>query len=172
MEDLSGQVIMLILFVVISGIKWFIEQAKKRNEPHETSESLEEIYDDFREEIRRRQTTVQHPEELFVTEPAFAPVPPPLPTGPTGPTVTEYRPDPLPPQRKVNQPKLTAQEKAALASLQQQSTAQPTRQVQRRRHASLRQMLGSPQTARQAVVLHEILAKPRSMQEPNSLQIN
>ena len=49
MENIDGQVIMLILFVVISGIKWFMEQAKKRNQPDETSESLEEIYDDFRD---------------------------------------------------------------------------------------------------------------------------
>lgn len=149
---------MLILFVVISGIKWFIEQAKKRNEPDETSESLEEIYDDFREEIRRRQTEIQLPEQLFASEPAHAPVPPPLPTA------AEYRPDPLPTQRKVNKPTLPPQEKEALARLQKQSTAQPTRVVQRQRHASLRQTLGSPQTARQAIVLHEILGKPRSMQ--------
>lgn len=158
MENIDGQVIMLILFVVISGIKWFMEQAKKRNKPHETSESLEEIYDDFRDEIRRRQTEVQLPEQLFVSEPAHTPAPPPLPTA------TEYRPDPLPPQRIVNKPKLSAQEKKALARLQQQSSAQPTRVIQRQRHASLRQMLGRPQTARQAIVLHEILAKPRSMQ--------
>jgi hypothetical protein len=158
MENLDGQVIMLILFVVISGIKWFIEQAKKRKEPHEPTESLEEIYDDFRDEIRRRQTDVQLPEHLFSSEPAHTPAPPPLPTA------TEYRPDPLPPQRKITKPKLTAQEKEALVRLQKQSTAQPTRVVQRRRHASLRQLLGSPQTARQAVVLHEILDKPRSMQ--------
>jgi len=158
MENIDGQVIMLILFVVISGIKWFMEQAKKRNQPDETSESLEEIYDDFRDEIRRRQTEVQLPEQLFASQPAHTPVPPPLPTA------TEYRPDPLPPQRKVNKPKLSAQEKEALARLQQQSAAQPTRVIQRQRHASLRQMLGSPQTARQAILLHEILGKPRSMQ--------
>ena len=158
MENIDGQVIMLILFVVISGIKWFIDQAKKRNKPHETSESLEEIYDDFRDEIRRRQTEVQLPEQLFVSEPAHTPVPPPLPTA------TEYRPDPLPTQRIVNKPKLSAQEKEALVRLQLQSAAQPTRVVQRQRHASLRQMLGSPQTARQAILLHEILGKPRSMQ--------
>ena len=169
MENLDGQVIMLILFVLISGIKWFIEQAKKRNQPHETSESLEEIYDDFREEIRRRQTSIQHPEELFASEPTHTPTPPPLPTAPA---VTEHRPTPRPHKFTANKPQLTHQEKAALASIQQQSIAQPTRHVQRQRHAPLRQMLGSPQTARQAIVLHEILGKPRSMQEPNSLQIN
>ena len=64
-EGIDGRIIMLILFVVISGVKWFIENVKKRGQqPHETSESLEEIYDDFREEIRNRQTKVRQPQEI------------------------------------------------------------------------------------------------------------
>ena len=170
-EGFDGRIIMLILFVVISGAKWFIENVKNRGQqPHETSESLEEIYDDFREEIRQRQTEVKHPQERQSEErhpqDIFTPhhhefgqqSPPPLPTE------IEYKPDPVPQPRKIRKPQLSLQEKAALANLKKQAaTAKRTR----RNHATptLRQLLSSPQSARQAIVLREVLGKPRSMQE-------
>ena len=164
MEDFDGRIVMLILFVVISGAKWFFEQIKNKNQsPHETSESLEEIYDDFREEIRQRQTQIQQPENEFVQQ---AQSPPPIPV--TIPQQREYVPDPIPQPREVRKPQLSKQEKAALASLQQQSFPQPSRGSSRNRardaNASLRKLLASPQSARQAIVLREVLGKPRSME--------
>ncbi len=183
MEDIDGRIIMLILFVVISGVKWFIENVKNRGQqPHETSESLEEIYDDFREEIRQRQTEVRHPQEQPVqkrqaeerhAQDIFTPhhhefgqqSPPPLPAGSTGRPEVEYRPAPQPQPRKIRKPQLTAQEKAALANLQKRSSpTQRSTRGQSHTTPTLRQLLGSPQSARQAIVLHEILGKPRSMQ--------
>lgn len=159
--EFDGQIIFLLLFVVISGIKWFIEQVKGRNQtPHETSESLEEIYDDFREEIRRRQTQVQHPQEHHFQEQAPEPTPPPLPAAVSH--QQEYTPEPPPRSFKVRKPQLSAQEKAALANLQQRSKAKKRRQHQSQN--SLRQLLASPQSAQQAIVLHEILGKPKSLQ--------
>ena len=157
MEDFDGRIIMLILFVVISAIKWFMEKIKTQGqEPHETSESLEEIYDDFREEIRQRQTEVQHPQDIFTPHhhEFGQQSPPPLPPA------VEYQPEPIPEPRKVRKPKLSVQEKAALARLQQRSSAKKTQ----RAHSSLRELLASPQSAQQAIVLHEILGQPKSMQ--------
>jgi len=57
--EIDGQVIVLILFVVISGIQWLIKKVQGKGQEHEISESLEDIYDDFREEIIQRQTTIQ-----------------------------------------------------------------------------------------------------------------
>ena len=170
MEDIDGRIIMLILFVVISGVKWFIENVKNRGQqPHETSESLEEIYDDFREEIRKRQTEVKHPQEREPQErhpqDIFTPhhhefgqqSPPPLPTE------IEYKPEPVPQSREIRKPQLSLQEKAALANLKKQAaTAKRARSNQAT--PTLRQLLSSPKSARQAIVLREVLGKPRSMQ--------
>ena len=165
-EGFDGRIIMLILFVVISGAKWFIENVKNRGQqPHETSESLEEIYDDFREEIRQRQTEVKHPEERHRQD-IFTPhhhefgqqSPPPLPTEP------EYKPEPAPKPREIRKRQLSLQEKAALANLQNRaSSTKRTRSNQAT--PTLRQLLSSPQSARQAIVLREVLGKPRAMQE-------
>jgi len=181
MENLNGQVIMLIIFVVISGVKWFLEQLKKRNEdPYETSESLEDIYDEFREEIRQRQTLVQpapqenthqrHAEDIFTPHheefaQPHSSTPPPLP--PETDYLREYQADPPPPPVfTIKKPTLTAEEKAALARIHEQSLASPSQQRlrQRRSHASLRQLLASPKSARQAIILHEVLGKPKSLQ--------
>ena len=177
MEKLDGQVILLIIFVVISGIKWFVEQLKRKNEdPHETSESLEDIYDEFREEIRQRQTTVQgappqarHAEDIFTPHhEEFAQnhsTPPPLPAA--TPYQQEYHADPTPaPIFTVKKPTLTAAEKQALARIHEQSlaTSGKKRLRQKRSHASLRQLLASPASARQAIILHEVLGKPKSLQ--------
>lgn len=173
MEEFDGRIVMLILFVVISGAKWFFEQIKNKNQsPHETSESLEEIYDDFRDEIRRRQTQIQHPEDHFVQEeqlqqPHIQPTqqaqsPPPMPV--TIPQQQEYVPDPIPQPREIRKPQLSEQEKAALAAMQQRSLPMPSRKHTRNAHASLRKLLASPESARQAIVLHEVLGKPRSME--------
>lgn len=153
--EFDGQIIFLILFVVISGIKWLVEQVKgKKQEPHETSESLEEIYDDFREEIRRRQTQLQGQEEHFPEEAT----PPPLPTA-TG-YQQEYIPEPAPQTFEVRKPQLSAQERAALANLQKRNQPKTKRQQS---HGSLRDLLASPQSAQQAILLQEILGKPKSM---------
>lgn len=169
-EGFDGRIIMLILFVVISGAKWFIENVKNRGQqPHETSESLEEIYDDFREEIRKRQTEVKHPQERTHQErhpqDIFTPhhhefgqqSPPPLPTEP------EYKPEPAPQPREIRKPQLSAQERAALANLQHRAST-ANRAQRNQSTPTLRQLLSSPKSARQAIVLREVLGKPRSMQ--------
>lgn len=158
--EIDGQVIFLILFVVISGIKWFIEQVKGKNQqPHETSESLEDIYDEFREEIRQRQTRPYNPEP---DQPYYEQTtPPPLPTE------VEYRqeyiPEPAPPTFEVRKPQLTAQEQAALANLQKRSMS-GRKSKRNRSQSSIRDLLASPQSAQQAIILHEILGKPKSLQ--------
>ena len=157
--EFDGQIIFLLLFVVISGIKWFIEQVKgKKETPHETSESLGEIYDDFREEIRRRQTELQHPQEHHFQQQVQTPPPLPAELG----HQQEYTPEPPPRSFEVKTPQLSAQEKAALATLQQRHKAK--KQSRQQGQYSLRQVLASPQSTQQAIVLHEILGKPKSMQ--------
>ncbi len=165
MDKIDGQVIMLIIFVVISAIKWFVEQVQKRGEePHEISESLEDIYDEFREEILQRQTTVKRPTREEAFQPNRQTTPPPLPASES--VQHEYNPDSaLPPAFKVKKPKLTEAEKEALARIQEDSLASPSKKRLRRKrsHASLRQLLASPESARQAIIIHEVLGKPKSL---------
>ena len=156
MEHLDGRIIILILFVVFSAIRWFFEKVKRGDQPHDVSESLEDIYENFREEIRQRQTTVQQ------EAPSQAQAPPPLPQTPP-PRQAVPKPVEVYQPQKVTQPKLSAEEKAALARLQKQSTPQRKRVAGAR--TSIRDLLASPHSTRQAIILHEILGEPKSMQK-------
>ena len=154
MEEIDGRVIILILFVVISAFKWLVEKIKGPVTPppeeHEVSKSIENLYDDFREEIRQRQTkTHQRPEKQ---------TPPPLPPAPAPQ-------EPAPPIRqsftkKPEKVMLSAEQKAAAARFQQRSTSKPKASAQ----SYVRTLLSNPQATRQAIILTEILGKPKSLQ--------
>lgn len=165
MEDFDGRIVILILFVVISGFKWLMERLKGKGEQHDVSESLEEIYDDFREEIRHRQTTAAEPQ---------APGPPPLPTAasahvppPRSVQAPVYQqPTPVPQQFKASKPELTAAQKAAAERFQQNagSIGRKGRRKRSSSHSTARALLATPESARQAIILQEILGPPKSMQ--------
>jgi len=153
MEEIDGRVIILILFVVISAFKWLVEKIKgpvaPPSEEHEISKSIENLYDDFREEIRHRQTKTQRPEQ---------PTPPPLP-----PALTPQAPAPPIRQSYAKKPEtvtLSAEQKAAAARFQQRSTSKPKASPQ----SYVRTLLSNPQATRQAIILTEILGKPKSLQ--------
>ncbi|MEJ6572403.1 MAG: hypothetical protein QNL01_02615 [Akkermansiaceae bacterium] len=157
MEELDGRLIILILFVVISAIKWVIEKMKgKGDQPHEVSESLEDIYEDFREEIRQRQTTVQQ-EQPVQSPPPIAQSPPPI---------VQHAQHTQPQAKQFSPPKkrtLTSEEQAAAARFQQLSSGKRKRRNSPK--TSIRGLLSSPKAAQQAIVLSEILGKPKSMQD-------
>lgn len=169
MEDFDGRIIILILFVVISGVKWLLEKIKNQGQEHDVNESLEEIYDDFRDEIRRRQTTVQPPAPAPTHNAPAAPVPPPLPGAqvpqprPPAPAALVEEP-PAPQLFQTKKPELTEAQKAAAERFEQLGQKKRVRT-----HAtgpiSARALLSNPQSARQAVILHEVFGKPKSMQE-------
>ena len=77
MEDINFRTIVLILFVVIGAIQWVGKKFKghTENEPSQDSNSLEDIYEEYREQIRQRQTTIE-PE---YQEENFNSAPPPMP---------------------------------------------------------------------------------------------
>ena len=159
MEEIDGRIIILILFVVISAIKWLIEKIKGPVTPpaeeHEISKSIENLYDDFREEIRQRQTkTHQRPEQQ---------TPPPLPPAPTAQTRAPLAPAPPMRQSYTKKPEIvviSAEQKAAAARFQQRSTSKPKASPQ----SYVRTLLSHPQATRQAIILTEILGKPKSLQ--------
>lgn len=159
MDDIPGQVIVLILFVVISGIQWLIKKVQGKDQQHNIPESLENIYDEFREEIRQRQTTIQQPP------------PPPLPISDTPAPVpartetTSYQ-QPEAPRFRAPEPSatLTSVQKEAAERFEELGRKK-TRSSKSSHRISARALLTSPQSARQAVILQEIFAKPRSLQK-------
>jgi len=163
----ESKIIFLILFVVISGVKWLFEKIKSKSENQEVfGDSLEDLYEEFREEIRERQTQVQQPKREYTS-------PPPIPqtTTPQPPTFRHASFDQPTPSnqeinpflnRKVNKPKLTKEEKRALEQFRKQNK-KPSRRRANDKHASLRELLRSPQSARQAIILHEVLGPPKSI---------
>ncbi len=155
MEGIDERIIFLILFVVIGAIKWVIEKVKGPQEPHDVSETLEEMYEDFREEIRQRQTQVEQPAPAPPPLPQAAAVPPPVHVPSTPPASAN------PENFKVKKTQLSAEEQAAIERFQNLG-----RKKRKRGKAtgSVRDMLASPDSARKAVILKEILGEPRSMQ--------
>ncbi|MBK1832044.1 hypothetical protein JIN77_15010 [Verrucomicrobiaceae bacterium R5-34] len=165
--ELDGQVIVLILFVVISGIQWLIKKIQGKGQEDEVNESLEDIYDDFREEIRRRQTEVAGP-----------PAPPPLPGSQPPPqprpvvAVERAAPAAVPQQAiaiapqtfKIKKPELSEEEKAAAERFQEllKSPGKRRRKRSAAGHITARELLSNPESARQAVILHEVFGPPKS----------
>ena len=155
MEEIDGRVIILILFVVISAFKWLVEKIKgpvaPPSEEHEISKSIENLYDDFREEIRHRQTKTQRPEQ---------PTPPPLPPTPAPTPQAQAPPIQQASTKKPANVILSDEQKAAAARFQQRSTSKPKTSPQ----SYVKTLLSSPQATRQAIILTEILGKPKSLQ--------
>ncbi|MGB0992129.1 MAG: hypothetical protein ACPG32_06635 [Akkermansiaceae bacterium] len=175
MEHLDGRVILLILFVVISGVKWLAERVKNNRSPHDVNEQLEDIYDDFREEIRRRQTEVQQPTQQQparqpVRQPVQRQTPPPIPISapPVQPRSTQiaqaveedtqarFR-------RKIERPKLTNEEQEAMQRFQKMGGKRRKRTTSSS-DLSIKALLSNSASARKAVILQEVLGPPKSMQ--------
>lgn len=158
MGDIPEQVIFLILFVVVGAIKWLIEKIKGPQAPHEVSDTLEDMYDDFREEIRQRQTQ---------SEPK-ASAPPPLPrTDAVAPPIYVASTPPAsahPDHFSFKKNQLSAEEQAAMERFQSLDKLRKDR-PRSTATGSVRDMLASPDSARKAVILKEILGEPRSMQQ-------
>ena len=150
--EIDGQVIALIIFVVIGAIQWLIKKVQDQGGAHDTADSLEDIYEDFREEIQQRQTTILHP-------------PPPLPADipesyPAQTINTE--PQETPQLAKAETAKLTDEQKEAAERFAQLGKGKGRK---RNTKSTARALLSDPQSARQAVILQEIFAKPKSMQK-------
>ena len=155
--EIDGQVITLIIFVVIGGIQWLLKKVKGQERNFDASESLEDIYEEFREEIRQRQTTVQQAGPPPMPEPIS--VSTPTPSAPQ-PTYQEEVPHITPTQ--IDKPEITPEQQIAIEKFEQLSSKK--RRKKSSGTFSARDLLTNPQSARQAVILQEIFAKPRSMQ--------
>ncbi len=183
MDDLPLQPIVIIVFLIIGAIRWFIENAikgKKQPPPPEHWEeydneeradtinprhgSLEDLYEEARREILDRQNrntpepaTVQEQLQDYHTPSA----PPPLPE-------TQHTPSP-PTQPSKKEPQLRSVQRARLTKEEEQAIANFQKLGQKPNHKrassfKIQELLSSPTAARDAIVLSEILGKPKSLQ--------
>jgi hypothetical protein len=176
MPEIDGRVILLIVFVAISAIKWLMEKIQGGDQPsveEESNDNVESLYDQFREEIRQRQTKLQK-------NPAVESPPPLPPSTAQRPQRVQHaqqrqipqrqeRPIPhTPPEPQVKQApsyvrqktKVSAEQKAAAARFEQRSGSQYRPSAQK----LVRGLLSNPESTRQAIILSEILGKPKSVQ--------
>lgn len=177
MPDINGQVILLILFVVISAVKWLIEKIKTSDETWEGEEppgAAEDLYEQYRDEIRNRQTKLKQKRQAEARAQAQTQVPPPLPSAPPPRQAPEWTPEPTPrpaaqtapparqqtPSYQRRKTVVTAEQQAAASRFAQRSRS--TRQPSAQQY--VRKLLSNPQSTRQAIILAEILGKPKSLQ--------
>ena len=189
MPDIDGRVILLILFVVISAVKWLIEKIQTKDqaaEQEEPPDNLETLYDEYRDEIRQRQTELQRrqaaqtPPPIPVQTPAQAPAraparPPASPpvAAPAPPAYAQRQSTPISapistpaskaqpaPAFKPRKTTVSAEQQAAASRFEQLSSGKSKPSPQ----SYVRALLSNPQSTRQAIILTEILGKPKSLQ--------
>ena len=189
MPDIDGRVILLILFVVISAVKWLIEKIQTKDQAAEQEEppgNLETLYDEYRDEIRQRQTELQRrqaaqtPPPIPVQTPAQAPAraparhpasPPMAASAPSAYAQRQSTPISAPvstpaskaqpaPSFKPRKTTVSAEQQAAASRFEQLSSGKSKPSPQ----SYVRTLLSNPQSTRQAIILTEILGKPKSLQ--------
>ncbi|MGJ8676178.1 MAG: hypothetical protein ACSHX0_01540 [Akkermansiaceae bacterium] len=174
MEDFDFRIVVMVLFVVISAIQWMGKKMKKGgsldlppsndseySEQSTNSGSLEDIYDQYREQIRKQQTNVEEEESTPI---AIASTPPPLPPERVkAEAMTHVQ---APRFQSARQTQLTLEQKEAAARFEKNTIGSTQkRQKTSKDIISVRELLSHPASAKKAVILTEILSTPKSMRE-------
>lgn len=169
MQEIDGRVILLILFVVISAVKWLVEKIKSSDQEAEEQkgpDNLKALYEEFRDEIRQRQTKLQRKQHAQPPAPAppqtQAPPAPPAPLTQPVHRVSAAADRITQPAKPYKPAKtiVTAEQRAAASRFAQRTASKRKPSAQ----TYVRALLSNPQSARQAIILAEILGKPKSMQ--------
>lgn len=148
LAEIDGGVIFIIIALVGAAIKAVVEkiQAAKKPGPEAFEDHSEDAYEAYRQGIIDRQVQLAQPPPL---PPVSAPVrvtPPVKKTAFALPT--------------VRRPVLTAAEKAALEQVAKRGGLSTPRRREPSAVSGIRALLSTPQAARQAIVLREILGPP------------
>ncbi|MGJ8722929.1 MAG: hypothetical protein ACSHYB_00115 [Roseibacillus sp.] len=174
-EDINFNLIIVIVFLVIGAIRWFIENALGKKKPpvqpqqweefdyeqeEQTSQSssLEDLYEEARREILERQNTPA-PEPPVVLPQRNNPAPPPLP----GKARINRPAPPKTEPKKVQRREVTVQQAQAAAAFEQHSNSEKRAASVAASGSRVRKLLASPSAARDAIILAEILGKPKGV---------
>lgn len=160
---LNPEIIFILIALIASAVKTFFD----RRNAAEMEEDEDDPYELHREEIVRRQRGEAKPEIWSQLESML--VESRQPTRPTPPPIPQREITPPPPQSvpfqppKVVVPKLSAAEQSALANFQKNNAAFPRRTHRRHPKTGLRAALANNESTRQAIILSEILGKPKGL---------
>lgn len=190
MDQIPEQAIFIIVFLIIGAVRWFLENRAGANRPpadelwedpdlieraspivpNRGPGGLGELYEQARKEIQERQSSRTAPElvtkELRQNQ-AAPPLPPSLPgrNAPAAAKATASRfskPSVTTPNaydlKKVRRPVLTAAEQQAIVNFEQMGHQ---RKAPNESNSRVRKLLSNPQAARDAIILSEILNKPK-----------
>ena len=175
--DINFNLIIVIVFLVMGAIRWVLENlAGKKNPPPEPQEweefdyekeeqasrggSIKDLYEEARREILERQNSPA-PEPVVVPTQRRENAPPPLPA-----KARINRPSPpaapaAPEKKKVQRRPVTEQQAKAAAAFEQHSKEDKRAANVAASSSRVRKLLASPTAARDAIVLAEILGKPK-----------
>ena len=183
--DLPENVIFIIVFLIIGAVRWFLENVKKGKPPQSQhweeydyeehadtvtpqKSSLEDLYKEARRDILDRQNR-QLP-EVEIVDPHFEPVQPPTPPPPLPPSqgmaqqaieATTLPSEDAPYQiKEIQRPSLTPAEQQALVNLESMGQKETPKSASNNR---IRKLLSDSTAARDAVILTEILGKPKGI---------
>ena len=156
----------IVVMMIIGGIKWLLQnfsgnQNIRQDKP---DASFADLYEDARQQILERQARQNAQQEAPHrgaqqriiqpgTPPPPIPVPPPLPDS-RRPLVAQAQPTRSVPPNPLHRPVIAALERVQEAEIIPRSRRRSTR-------ISARQLLSSPSSAREAIVLLEILGPPK-----------
>lgn len=154
----NPQIYIVIAFMVIGGVRWILEQINGAGKQPDATEDeddpyadSEDLYEEARREIIARQHQLPQPS-------APPPIPIPLvvqPSTPSAPPLSDWN-------RSVKAPPLSATERVALAKFQVHPGASSRHTPQRRTTGSrIKTLLATPSSARDAILLSEILGPPK-----------
>ena len=176
MEDLNFNLIIVIVFLLMGVIRWVLEKVLVKIKPppepqpweefdYEEQESssqptsLKDLYDEARREILDRQNRPA-PEPEVVLPQRNQPAPPPIP-GKARINRPVPTPAPIVEKKKVQRRPVTAQQAKAAAAFEQHSKEDKRAASVAASGSRVRKLLASPTAARDAIVLAEILGKPK-----------
>lgn len=166
-EGFPIQGIIFLIVAIFSFVKWLYENISgKKKEDADTDEDLESIYEQYREEIRERQTQLIQP-----TPEVSSQAPPPLPASPPAQSSVAQPAKPAPKSAELTpQAPLFRQEdierlrnKKAQAAYTIQGDTPSSRPERKTR--SLRSELQKKNSLRKAILLREIIEPPKALQQ-------
>lgn len=160
--ELDPQVILFIIVAIFSVLKWLFDNLTKKGvDRDQRADELEDLYDQYREEIQQRQT--QSPPPLPQQEESFfqpAAAPPELPSdayaleepiAPIEPSAPRYSAEDIERARLIKESVSLSSEPKAVKS------------KKANQQSSIKKMLRSKDSLKNAIILQEVLGTPKAL---------
>ncbi|MFC4994344.1 hypothetical protein [Rubritalea tangerina] len=147
--EFPAQAILFAIVIIFSFLKWLFEKIFGKKEADEDPSHLEDLYEQYREEIRQRQTAT--PQTTTQTEQA--------------PQLSPAQPSPPPiPAATSSSPRYSLEdiERARKKRLESSTSPTPQTTTKRKKRHYLHKHLKQKNSLRQALIVKQILDKPKA----------